>query len=456
MPPISDIVNITISRDTLPPARSSFGVLLIAGDSGKLREFDIVYLDIDAQFVASNVINGKVNGVAITPVNWTTDSDTTMGLLATELASKAAITSSVASDNGAVGYNNRLTNTAATKDVQLQLSDFVVTGGASQATITITRLAFQRTQAYESLAGVGADFATTDPEYIAASDFFAQSPNPGYLKIGRVDSGEDWDDALDAIVAVDDVWYMVAITERTIADQEDVADWAETRKKVFAIGSADANILVGGATSDIAYYVSNADYDRSFVIYHHDAATEYPECAWAGLMLTYDPGKATWKFKELTGFEASTLTDAQRTAAKTTKKANVIETYGDRDITAEGTCGSGEFIDVIRFIDWLESDMSTNIYEALATAPKIPYTDAGVAVVEAEVRASLDDGLAVGGLRADPDAYEGQPYRVTTKKVADISAADRANRFLPGDAITFDCKLAGAVHSVAINGVVAV
>jgi hypothetical protein len=455
MPPVSDIVSITISRDTRPPTRSAFGVLLIAGDSGVLPDKDVVVMTWDAQMVASNQIDGDVDGVAITPVVWNANHDTTMADLATELLLAAGVGTAVPSDVGAVGYDNTMTVTATNVDTLLQLENFVVTLGASQPTITIVHTSFLRTKEYESLAAVGEDFATTDPEYIAATAFFEQDQNPGVLKIGRVDAAEDWDDALDAIVAQDDDWYALVATERTIADVEDVMDWTELHAKLFITASDDANILNAGATSDIAYYASNGDLDRSAVLYHEAAALDYPDAAWAAIGLSFDPGESTWKFKELTNFDASVLTDGQRTAAKG-KSANTYETFGDRDITAEGTVGSTEFIDVIRGIDWLDITMAAAIFDTLATAPKIPYTDPGLATLEADVRTTLDDAIAVGLLRADPDTFAGQPYRVTVAKVSDIDPAQRALRNVPATAITFDAKLAGAVHYAGVSGTVAV
>lgn len=42
-----------------------------------------------------------------------------------------------------------------------------------------------RLRAYTSITGVAGDFGTTAPEYIAAADFFAQSPQPSFCYIGR-------------------------------------------------------------------------------------------------------------------------------------------------------------------------------------------------------------------------------------------------------------------------------
>lgn len=43
----------------------------------------------------------------------------------------------------------------------------------------------ERIRSYNDISGVAADFSTTDPEYLAASLFFSQSPQPTQLYIGR-------------------------------------------------------------------------------------------------------------------------------------------------------------------------------------------------------------------------------------------------------------------------------
>jgi hypothetical protein len=305
-------------------------------------------------------------------------------------------------------------------------------------------------------------FSTTDLEYIAASAFFGNR-NPGTLKIGRKDVAPDWDDEMDDLIVIDNDWYALAITSKTIADVTMIMDWVETQgnvtnnnKKRFMASSNDTNNLVAGATSDIGYHANNSDYDRSSVAYLEGADLTYPECArWAD-ELSRDPGSYTTKFKQTAAFTASpALSDVQRSGA-IGKGVNLYETYGVRDMWHEGTMGSGEFEDVIRGIDWLENQMATNIFTALSTSDKVPYTDGGIGIVEAEVRGMLDEGIRVGLLRASPDDYDNLPYRVTRKSVSEISAGDISARTLPSDAITFDAKLAGAIHDATITGIVAV
>jgi hypothetical protein len=461
MPPITDIVNVTISLLAQAATRAGFGTLLVAGDSDKLPTKDVVTLTFDSQLVTSNSIAGTVDGTAITPVVFNASHNQTVTDLITELLLAAGIGTAVASDVGAVGYNNTITCTATNIDTVLTLANFVVTLGASQPTITIARTPFRRTKTYTTLSSVAVDFATTDPEYLAATAFFAQDPNPGTMKIGRVDSGNDWSDEMTLIQQIDNEWYALVITDRTLLDQTDVAAWvkANASPKLFGICSNSADILNSAVSSDIASVIQTAQNSRAFVLYHEDAATSYPDAAWMAKGLSFDPGASTWMFKTLTGVTASpSITDAQRAAAQA-KNANLYETYGSKDMTREGNVGyssatGGDFIDITRGTDWLASDMEERIFALLVASPKVAYTDAGLAQLEQEVRASLDEGIAATFLVEDPASYSGQPYRVTVAKVADIAAAERAARNVPSTALTWQAQAAGAIHTVNIGGTV--
>lgn len=267
------------------------------------------------------------------------------------------------------------------------------------------------------------------------------------LTISAFTASDDIEDDLTAINNANDTWYGLIITSRVSQDVQDVAAWVEANKKIFGTASADANILDGAATSDIAYILKNANYSRTFVLYHEDAATVYPEAAWFGVQLPKPPGSSTWAFKSLAGIDASELTTSQRTNAYA-KNANSYETRNAVAITKNGKMASGENIDVIRGLDWQESIIVTDVYSLLINNPKIAFTDAGVANVESVLRAALSRGVQQGVLAADPE------FTVTVPKVADVSTNDKANRNLPD--VTFAANLAGAIHAVTIAGTVSV
>lgn len=86
-------------------------------------------------FVTSNVINGVVNGVAITPVNFDNDHLTTVTALADEIVAVLLAQGIVATY--ALTSSNR-TITFTVTDANVLFANFVVTGGAGQVTVTLT------------------------------------------------------------------------------------------------------------------------------------------------------------------------------------------------------------------------------------------------------------------------------------------------------------------------------
>ena len=55
-----------------------------------------------------------------------------------------------------------------------------------------------------------------------------------------------------------------------------------------------------------------------------------------------------------------------------------LETYPLDLAIFGGKTGGGEWIDVIRFRDWLQNDMQVRVVNLLIVNPKIPYTDNGI------------------------------------------------------------------------------
>jgi hypothetical protein len=251
---------------------------------------------------------------------------------------------------------------------------------------------------------------------------------------------------LAAVVAADNDWYALVLTSRTQADVEAAALFIESQDKIFVTASSDSDIYDSGSTTDIAATLETAAYDRTAVIYSGTPAL-FPDAAWLGKQLPTDPGSSTWAFKTLSTITADTLTPTQSTNIRN-KNANTYEEIGGVNITRWGTMASGEYIDIIRGIDWLKARMVERIYSRFVNLPKIPFTDAGIATVEGEIKAQLEAGIDAGLLAASP------AYSVTVPLASAVSSADKANRLLPD--ISFEATLAGAVHTTTISGVVTV
>ena len=134
----------TISRAVEETNGIDFGLGVVKGtDPNKqvaLPYSEVATLVFDADIITGNSIDGKVNGTAITTVPFNTDHDTTMDDLVTELESLDGVSASLTDTGG----DNRTVKIvvdhtdAARLDEDAALSDWAVTGGASQAGITIT------------------------------------------------------------------------------------------------------------------------------------------------------------------------------------------------------------------------------------------------------------------------------------------------------------------------------
>jgi hypothetical protein len=335
--------------------------------------------------------------------------------------------------------------------------DSIVNVQISRETDTVDRASFgiplflttvaavtDRVKTYANMEGVAADYADTETAYKMAQAAFSQEIRPNVVKIANKTAAETYTVALNAVVAADNDWYGLAIESIAAADIFEVATWTEARTKLFVARSADADIITN-VTDDVASDLEAANFDRTALMYHPAAVSAYIDAAWLGNCLVLDPGSETWKFKTLGGIPVYTLTESQRQYALG-KGANVYQRIAGVNITENGTVASGEYIDVMRGIDWLKARMQERIYSRLINAPKIPFTNAGIAVIEAAVRQQLDIAQAAGLIAPEP------PYSVEVPDVLATDEMDRQRRELRG--IKFRARLAGAIHYVEIRGAV--
>ena len=313
---------------------------------------------------------------------------------------------------------------------------------------------------YGDLDGVAqAGWITTgddaDPVGVAARIAFSQNPRPAKIFIAVQQANADTLEPVGITLnraAQTDGWYVVCPAGIPETDFETIAEWTEAQTKLFAFTWVGDTVPV---TTGI-YFRSMGWYGRvtetqqagdapASNLYLHVAATA--KC------LAYPAGSETWKFKQLAavvpGRFTSTLMDALEKDS-----LNYFSTFGGRNITMNGQVTAGEWIDVIRFRDWLQDDMQFRIYNLFIMNTKLPYTNPGIALVENQIIASLKAGQAAGGVA--PDEYDGDGalvpgFTVTVPNSMNLSASEKASRILSG--VRFSARLAGAIHAVTVNGV---
>ncbi len=284
---------------------------------------------------------------------------------------------------------------------------------------------------------------------VAARIAFSQAPPPSHIYIGTLGAEEDISEKLDGLLAVDG-WYAICPVGLTQDQVQAVIQWTEAQKKICAFaafGPADS--------SETLYY-------RSFGIYCKRNSTQADEdvplenqcigVAWAAKCLNYHAGKETWAHKVLAGITPSELTSTEIAALEGSNISYFITT-ASRNITYLGKTLAGEWIDVIRFRDWLENDMQVRVANLFITNPKIPYTDKGIGLVENQMIASLKSGVYYEGIAPDEYDEDGKliPGFVTHVPLsAELTSTQKASRKLTD--CTFAARLAGAIHAVEIKG----
>ena len=101
-------------------------------------------------------------------------------------------------------------------------------------------------------------------------------------------------DDLDAITDEDQSWYGLVMVERVKQTQLDAAEWTEANDRLFITATDESDVLNAGVTTDLLSVLKNTRYYRTAALFHTNAATEYPDAAWAGRVFTIKPGAETW------------------------------------------------------------------------------------------------------------------------------------------------------------------
>ena len=259
-------------------------------------------------------------------------------------------------------------------------------------------------------------------------------------------------EAMTAIKAEDNDFYGIILANREQANILAMASWVETQTKLFLCSTSEAGAIDNSVTTDTAYKLKADNYFRTSYWYHAEASTEYIDSAVMARCFAINPGGENWALKSLASVSTDNLSETQFNALKV-KNGNSFENVRNITVTQNGKVSAGEWIDVIRFRDWLQEEMATNVFTALKNSNKIAYTDAGIAIIEAQVKKALDDGVASGGIAPveyDADGNRNESYVITVPKASDITSTVKATRVLSG--VEFTARLAGAINVVNING----
>ena len=361
----------------------------------------------DGPFQVSNSGGGLPGGLVAVTDYWPIVIDANTFKLATSLANALAGTNLLISTNGT--GTQTISDTAST----VRVSDpFLVTGAA---------------------AGNWFSLEVTDTTALSNQQTHG---DPGLST------------ELDAIAIEDNNWYCLLTNYNSKAYVEAASAWVEAQTKIYVFDDVDTQAITTSVSvgTDAGAALHALAPDRTAGTYYPSPAL-MQSAAWAGRVLPIAPGGETWMFKTLSGVLPTRLTTTHRNNLRA-RNMSWFQTVAGRNIMQQGSTFNGNFLDVVRGLDWLEDDMTKAIFTTLASNNKVSFDDPGISTIENDIVASLDRAVQRRILRAVP-----RP-EVFVPLAADISDADKALRTVPD--ITFSAELAGAVHRVIVNGVVSV
>ena len=252
-------------------------------------------------------------------------------------------------------------------------------------------------------------------------------------------------------------WYCTLLTSRTRREQVEAAIWTEasTRPRICLLQSSEAALIAaaysaGGPYADIGSELKALNYHRTALVYA-SSDTNMVAAAWAGARLPFLAGTQTWAIKRLVGVVAETLSatayaflTGTKAAPTSGKNVNVYQSLGQVSVMMRGQMASGRYIDVTRAADYLADQVEVAVGNLLLGENKVPYTTAGLALVEAAITEPLVAAKLAGILADDEE------IRVQMPTIAQVSASDRTNRLLNPPA-QVSVVYSGAIHAAQIN-----
>ncbi|RYF51817.1 MAG: DUF3383 family protein [Cytophagaceae bacterium] len=313
--------------------------------------------------------------------------------------------------------------------------------------------------AYSEPAGLLSDgFEADSPEYLSALTMFSGNITPTLFLVGTLGDASNLVDALSAIRAQNDTWYGLILAAATDGDILALAPIIESEQKMLFTSSVTPGLKDSANKDNLGVTLAAKGYKRTVLTHTIANTTGIVEAGWVGGQLPQTPGSNNWAYKTLPGVQVDTFNANQLqtlygvpVAGVPGRNINAYVSVGGTPVMFPGITSGGQYIDITIGFDWLMANIKTNLFATLSAASKVPYTNAGAAMLMSAVNEILRQG-ATNGLIDDKDPDF--PITVTCQPVSQVQKAKRAARIAPN--IYFTCRLQGAFNSVDINGIITV
>ncbi len=291
---------------------------------------------------------------------------------------------------------------------------------------------------------VNAGFALDSTVYKAASLIFMQTHAPEKIAVQAI-TGAVTDFLGDAKNLVKEWRQLITVYDKTTGGSDAPTAAADI---LPVIENCDGKMYFANLPSDDTTDLTVTGLKRSVLFYctpTEDAPV--PVAALVGESAGQNAGSITYKNMILKGIQPQDLSDLEIKAIHDKGGITFVTKAGD-NVTSEGKVAGGEYIDIVDSEDYIIQQLTWRTQKVLNSQPKVPYTDNGIALLEAVAVNVLQDAYNNGMIADSADG--GADYSVNYAKREATSDEDRVERRYVGG--TFSFTLAGAIHEVEIKG----
>lgn len=292
---------------------------------------------------------------------------------------------------------------------------------------------------YKNLDAVAVDYKEDTDVWKKASAYFAQDYHSDRVAVLDYDPSK----AYDALKAF---WYFnwtFACLSKSTNDPSDF-EALKTLSNIFEVNKDHFLVL---QTTNLQLYVELTGQNYTIGLEHD--IDQAMDTAFVGAIATRQIGATTWKFKELHGIQTEKLTTQELAGINNVHAIAYTEVRG-RGETTEGWVLSGEYIDLLHGVLWVQTEMSGQLEDLLQTNSKIPYDQSGINMISGVASRVLEEATQMGIVLTD-DKGKGV-YTVTATPREDQSAQDLSARHYGG--MNFVYHAGSAVHTITVHGTV--
>lgn len=282
--------------------------------------------------------------------------------------------------------------------------------------------------------------------------------------------GYSAESALQAIIAMDaqsTAWYGLTFASSVMpsdADNLAIAPFIEADPitRLFGITIQNTNVLSSLVSNDLASLLMAEGFDQTFTQY--STSSPYAVTSMFGRLFSVNfaaqNSTITLMYKQEPGALPENLATDQANVLQA-KHCNVYAAYNNStSLIQYGTVASGQYIDTIFNVDWIQNAIQTADFNVNYTSlTKVPQTDDGtnqfVNATSNVCQLSVFNGMTAPGVWNGPSFGQivtGQflklGYYVFAQPIAQQSQSDRAARVSPP--IQVALTLAGANHTVSV------